>query len=200
MTAKRIARLGDSPRTRAKAFTLVELMVVMFIMSVVAALVVGVSWYVIQQGRKSETRDKQRKLVEAINAYRKVTGHVPDIDYGPDLANSDTATPPRYKDKSRLMLALIQILWGYSRPSTYTSNIGSPDYNSAEYKATRPWLGSGAMSLTSDAYGNTMLYLKNRGFGGTPRIVSAGPDKMFGDEIGLANPAQYQSDNIYSDQ
>ena len=54
--------------------------------------------------------------------------------------------------------------------------------------------------MIADAYGRSMIYQKDRGFGGSPRIVSAGPDGKFGDEPGLTNRDRYTSDNIYSDQ
>ncbi len=160
-------------------FTLVELLLVMFILSVLVGLIVGVSWYVIEQGRKQETLSNQKRLMAAIDAYRKVTGSVPNVVYKPDLTSAS--------DPNQVMTSLLALL-----------STGSP--NGPIYRATRPFTDG---VPTIDAYGKSMLYLYDWGVGGKPVIVSAGPDGIFGYEKEYkTNPTlqkQYQKDNIYSD-
>jgi prepilin-type N-terminal cleavage/methylation domain-containing protein len=180
-------------------FTLVELLLVMFILSVLVGLVVGVSWYVIEEGRKKETLSSQKKLMAAIDAYRKVTGHVPGttegVSYEPDSSSQDKWDPARVM--GRLLICL-------------TTGEGdgtvAVDFNSPLYKATLPFLGDAShppITPTTDAYGKPMLYLNDKGVGGKPVIVSAGPDGKFGYEkeykLYPDRQKQYQKDNIRSD-
>jgi type II secretory pathway pseudopilin PulG len=182
---------GAARRSRRWAFTLVELLLVMFIMSVVASLVVGVSWYVIEQGRKAETVVKQKRLIEAIKAYTKVVGKAPDLGKNP-------ITKVPYEDIAILHRKLL--LGPTADANSGTENF---DRNNIYYKATSPFLGNDdGGSLLADAYGKAMIYQKDKGFGGAPRIVSAGPDGYFGlstDEPGVVDALKCQRDNIYSD-
>lgn len=194
MTTSQTTRPSARPGKTAKAFTLVELMVVMFIMAVVAALVVGVSWYVIEEGRKAETKAKMARLIEAINAYRKVTGKVPEIYYDPSYNNRDSS---RQYNEQKCIQALLDVLKGNEPRTTGSGGGQGPNEGSEEYKATKPWLGEDeGSSLTVDAYGKPMIYLMNGGHGGGPLIVSAGPDGYFGD----TGVESQKRDNIYSNQ
>ncbi len=194
MTTTHKTRAARPGRHSRWGFTLVELLMVMFILSVLVGLVVGVSWYVIETGRRKETIITQKKLLAAIDAYRKVTGRVPDdltdkVYYDPDSSISYKYNP------QEVMGRLLNVLTTGTYDNTY------PDVNSAIYKATHPFLGESSVNLTTDAYGNSMVYLKDGGMGGTPAIVSAGPDGKFGFEKGQtdAQRQQYRKDNIRSD-
>lgn len=172
-------------------FTLVELLLVMFILSVLVGLIVGVSWYVIEQGRKQETLSGQKRLMAAIDAYRKVTGSVPNVVYKPDLTSSSDPT---------LVMSLLLTCLRTGSPT------GILDVNSPLYRATLPFLGDDShppITPTTDAYGKSMLYLYDGGVGGKPVIVSAGPDGKFGYEKDYRGNStlqkQYQKDNIRSD-
>ena len=136
------------------------------------------------QGRKQETAAAQMRLIAAIDAYRKVTGAVPDVPYDPESSD------PNKREPARQIALLLAKLRG-----------AGPD--DPVYKATRPFLGDTAEGLTSDAYGNAMLYLKDGGVGGKPVIVSAGPDGKFGWEPAYKTSPdlqkKYRKDNIRSD-
>jgi prepilin-type N-terminal cleavage/methylation domain-containing protein len=174
-------------------FTLVELLLVMFILSVLVGLVVGVSWYVIEEGRKKETLGSQKRLMAAIDAYRKATGHVPGtaegVSYEPDSSTDWKRDPDKH------IARLLTCLTTGKGDGTVAVDVYSP-----LYKATHPFLDGVS---TTDAYGKSMLYLKDGGVGGKPVIVSAGPDGWFGYEAAYkTNPTlqkQYQKDNIRSD-
>jgi len=193
MTTRHDIRAVRPERPSRWGFTLVELLLVMFILSVLVGLVVGVSWYVIEEGRKKETLGSQKRLMAAIDAFRKVEGHVPGaiaaegVSYEPDSSAADKWDP------DKLMPRLIFVL-------STGSPTGTVDVNLPLYRATRPFLDGVS---TTDAYGKSMLYLKDGGVGGKPVIVSAGPDGVFGYEKAYkTNPTQqkqYQKDNIRSD-
>lgn len=188
MTTMHRTRAGRLVSPSRWGFTLVELLLVMFILSVLVALTVGVSWYVIEEGRKKETVNTQKRLIAAIDAYSKVSGKVPDVVYEPDSSVSYKWSPSEHM--ARLTNQL----------TTGSQTNNNPDVTAPLYKATRPFLDGVS---TTDAYGNSMLYLKEGGLGGRPVIVSAGPDGKFGYEVAYKlkpeDQKKYQKDNIRSD-
>jgi prepilin-type N-terminal cleavage/methylation domain-containing protein len=140
-------------RPRRRGFTLVELLLVMFVLSVLVALVVGVGSYVIEQARITETVANQQALIAAIDAYRKVTGQFPD---GNGLGD-------------------IEVLMTALQPD------GNAPREVEIRKEVTPFLKAGSGSLMVDAFGSTMKYYAGKGLGGKPLIISAGPDGDFGD-------------------
>jgi len=156
---------------RPGGFTLVELLLVMFVLSVLVALVVGVGSHVIEQARITETVQTQTTLLSAIDAYRRVTGHYPDED-------------PNAEGSIQRLMEVLQAAGDHSARGEEIR------------KQVTPYLQAGAGSLQVDAFGNTMLYFAKRGIGGKPLILSAGPDGDFGH-----NPPDVtkQRDNIRSD-
>jgi prepilin-type N-terminal cleavage/methylation domain-containing protein len=187
-------------RPSLRGFTLVELLLVMFILSVLLALVVGVSWYVIEEGRKKETIVRQKNLLAAIDAFRKVTGRVPGENAG-DQVTFDPDSSVTYKYNAGEMMQKLSNLLTSGSPTNQ-----NPDVTTPLYKATSPFLGQAGGTMTTDAYGNSMLYIRDGGVGGKPVIVSAGPDGKFGfggktDGSTTNVPAnkQQQKDNIRSD-
>ena len=200
MTARHRLQIARPGRPARWGFTLVELLLVMFILSVLLALVVGVSWYVVEEGRKKETIVRQKNLLAAIDAFRKVTGRVPgEITTDGIFFDPDSSVTYKY-NAGELMTRLINVL----TTGSYTN--ANPDINSAIYKATSPFLGQASGTMITDAYGNSMLYIKDGGVGGKPVIISAGPDGKFGyggktdgsTTNALVNK-QAQKDNIRSD-
>ena len=55
---------------RATGFTLVELLIVMFILSVLIAIIVSVAGYVMRNANEKETAATQALLMNAIEVYR----------------------------------------------------------------------------------------------------------------------------------
>ena len=132
-----------------RGFTLVELLLVMFILSVLVALTVGVSWYVIEQGRKTETLNNQRRLMAAVDAYRKATNRLPYIKNTGDVDHNPNSSRPYDYDPDQHMTRLLKLLRGeYPK-------------DNAVYEATKAWLGDNAGSTSSDAYGKSMVFLSN---------------------------------------
>ncbi len=183
---KRAARHASRSR---QGFTLVELMLVMFILSVLVALVVGVSSIVMEQTRKTETLDKQQRLMTIVEKYRKVTNHLPyisspgDIDYDPYSNDSYQIEPEKHMER------LYKVLRGQY-----------PSDNQVK-AAIEDLLDDSSISMTTDAYGKIMVFFSDKGAGGSPVIVSAGPDGVFGYERDIPEQqrSQYKEDNIRSD-
>jgi len=160
------------------------LLLILIGLAVVAALLVGSSWPPHEQGRKSETSARQKRLAATVKAYRKVTGADPNVPFDPASPDPDKRVSER---QIAILLARLQ-------------GAGPTD---PVHRATAPFLGqTGGQDLTVDGYGNAMVYLKDGGFGGQPCIVSAGPDGKFGWEQGLTaeQRKRYGADNIRSDQ
>ncbi len=155
---------------RRGGFTLVELLVVMFVMSVLVALVVSVGSYVMTQGRKKQTIAKQDRLLAAIDAYRNVTGGV----------------PPHPQDANDSMSQLLDYLLG--------GHAGDDDARREIVKATRPILGTNPSAHGRDTWGATMRYYRDQGVGGKVLIISPGPDGDFGEY-----DEDNREDNIRSD-
>ncbi len=168
-------RCDAPPRPgRAGGFTLIELLLVMFVMAVLVALVVGVGTHVIEEGRKTETRDRQNRMLAAIDAYYKVMGKV----------------PPHAGDPNDSLTELVDHLRGREE--------GDEKLKRDIYKETNAYLGASDGELSLDAFNKPMRYYSDRGVGGRPLIISAGPDGEFGD--GTTNrERQRREDNIRSD-
>jgi prepilin-type N-terminal cleavage/methylation domain-containing protein len=64
----------------ATGFTLVELLVVMFIMSVIVALIVGVGKYVSDQAGTKQTRAAQAIVMRAIATFHDENKHYPEAN------------------------------------------------------------------------------------------------------------------------
>ena len=179
---------------RARGFTLVELLLVMFVMSVLVALVVGVGSYVVEQERKKETINTQDRWMSAIEAYRNVTQKYPPTDPNilPSGANEKDNT---YRGSMSGKHGLVQYLTG-AMDGSLSAKI---------YAATKAYLGEGSTSTSAtlgvlDAYGNPMRYYKDRGLGGKPLMLSAGPDGYFGKTNTTSDADKKQAtDNIRSD-
>jgi prepilin-type N-terminal cleavage/methylation domain-containing protein len=199
--AQRVAQLSElcpsCPNARARhnsescaariprGFTLVELLLVMFVMSVLVALVVGVGTYVVESERKEETIATQNRYLAALEAYRNVTREYPPTD--PNLA--PTVSPPKPSSYADSMNILVRWLNGGRHSNPMSKKI---------YSATKSFLGEGTTPPTTDAYGNPMRYYSDKGLGGKPVILSAGPDG----EFGVANTdkdKKKRTDNIRSD-
>jgi type II secretory pathway pseudopilin PulG len=166
----------------------VELLLVMFVMSVLVALVVSVGSYVIEQERKKETINTQDRWLAALEAYRNVTRKYPPTDPNilPGGAQEKDYT---YHGSMTGKHGLMQYLLGSMDP-TLTPKI---------LAATKAYLGEGSSGTmatlgVNDAYGNPMRYYMDKGLGGKPLILSAGPDGDFG----VTNQNK-RTDNIRSD-
>lgn len=181
------SRKNSNAYARAAAFTLVELLLVMFVLAVLVSLVVGVGTFMIEDGKKKETEVMQANLTCALTEYERINSRYPP-DRVTNLAANDynySPTLPYKADESPKLL--------------YAYLTGSKGDNGALVAAaTKPYLTNAGMT---DAFGKSMRYYllgatatSNQPVGGKPLVVSAGPDADFGD-----TNTKKLKDNIRSD-
>ena len=172
---------GASPDGRT-GFTLVELLLVMFVLAVLVALVVGVGSYVIDEGRKAETLAKMNLLMAAIRTYHDVTETFP--------AHIDPNNP---NDPNYSIQALVDCLEGRFVDNRLAAEERKKRANAIR-RVTRPFVDRIVGGSKVDAFESMMRYYPDRGAGGRPLILSAGPDGDFGDRR-----QDRREDNIRSD-
>lgn len=137
---------------RSKAgFTIIEMMVVLFILAILVALVVGVGKYVRDEAARKETASTQALLMAAIQAYHDIRGVYPSEPA------DDNNTDNRNKN---LVLQLRAIEASRSKFDNLPAKARTTDF-------------------VVDAYSKTLDYRANMGLGGAPVIISAGPDQDF---------------------
>ncbi len=178
----------------SRAFTLIELLVVIGILSVLASLITGVTVYVMDKANREQTLTNQLVIINAVDRYYEIMG-----EYPPD--GSDAASlaklavldnPPVAADSGAILLRFL------TTGSIDTAAIDAGTINTPFARRLRPRvakiqkssaavlleLPEGAMDPGGfmDAYGNYMTYDMDGGLGGTPVVISAGPDTTFNTE------------------
>jgi type II secretory pathway pseudopilin PulG len=175
----------------------VELTVVIAILAILLTLITSISGYVMRQGRERETADIQAIVLQAVEAYRDNHPNR-DIPYDREKA-SDPAPLPGDRPFTSAN-ALVNFLTGFwARPDS-----AIPPH--AAVKAAKDilfelpkdaWDGTNGLLPAGrgilDAWKTPMLYAPDEGLGGTPVLISAGPDREF------SPPASDDADNIRSD-
>ncbi|RPI64299.1 MAG: type II secretion system protein [Planctomycetaceae bacterium] len=145
-------------RNSRKAFTLIEMLVVIGILMVLAALIVGVSRYVMEESANKKTVAIQAVIMSATKAYHDKNKAYPD-------SNDAPPTDPNSGDIKKLYDAL--------NPST-------PDAKIVDKLKLLPKEAIDSASHTfKDSWDKDMRYYKTGGLGGGPVIISAGPDGDF---------------------
>ncbi len=160
---KRLPTLPLAGRTAPagrSAFTLVELVVAIFIIAILVTLVVNVARYVYDEGGRRQTRAIQEIVLDAVEAYHQAT--VPQ------------AYPPSDPVGTYLLLSYLK---------------GDSAVDDNERARIRNATGDILLKLPEDAvnlgvnppqlvdgFGRLMTYKKDQGAGGTPLLTSAGPD------------------------
>jgi len=183
---------------RSAGFTIVELLVVMFILAVLVAIVTSVGAYVLRIGNERETAATQRLVMDAVQAYydnSRPNRYPPDLYPDEEDPDSDDA-----KDKSTSVL--LNYLT-YDTEEIESNNGPSPDRRGAKAAQDvllnlpqEAWSGARDAPLM-DSYDNRMWYDADGGLGGKPVLISAGPDREFGE----AEPdLEKAADNIRSDE
>ena len=195
--------IHDAPSTHATrgargGFTLIEILVVLFILGILAAIVVSIAGYVMNSASRHETAAIQKTLFEAVQAYRDA--NVPK-GYPPDHYGSE----PNASISGRVLV-------NYLTGQLDTNQDGTQDPSSVVQPATVEAATKALLTLPKEAWdGNwnsavkdgwrvAMRYEAAGGLGGRPVIISAGPDGRFGkDDPGQDDDAK-EEDNIRSDE
>jgi prepilin-type N-terminal cleavage/methylation domain-containing protein len=153
-------------------FTLIELMVVIFIIGIMVALVVGVGKYVFDEAARKETRATLALVQAAVDDFREITG-----DYPADSEPASTCD-----DNSAALL----VWWFQCNGVAQAATI--PPLTDAQARQVQAKcrddcllkLPGDALDATGqtiqDAWGTSLTYDADGGFGGKAVVISAGPD------------------------
>jgi prepilin-type N-terminal cleavage/methylation domain-containing protein len=214
------------PFGRGAGFTLVEMLVVIFILVLLVGLIVGVSRWISQDSWKKQTIAWQGTIMDAVETYYQVKHVYPhemqleEIGYRPP-PNPDTqpsaphpwmegsATPEKddligwrvYCRGHNLYVQLMAVPQSAAKlmllPSDAISKTSRLFVDPAAPKDVSKYF-SKPVDVFCDALGNNMDYRERAGIGGRPVIISPGPDGNFGNSDNGWN-AQFLKDNVRSD-
>jgi prepilin-type N-terminal cleavage/methylation domain-containing protein len=165
----------DNPR---RAFTLVELMVVLLILSALAALAVKVGKHLTQEAARQETMSRQTILMRGVQKYMETHNDPPE-------SAMSLAEVPGFIDRPAEMTVDAEFLV-YARSNQLVFAL-LESKETEEYLRELPnAIKQGDMDNPGaivDAYGRYMDYHSSGGLGDSPVIISAGPDGYFGGEF-----------------
>lgn len=154
------------------AFTMVEMLAVLMILTILVALAVGVGVAVMAETKRKQTIATQQVVMEALQAYHDSKNNYPNED------GSD--------DCSGVMMELL---------TDTDADVLLKGLSSEAYAG-----GTDAPLL--DAYGGAMRYRRSGGLGGGPVLISGGKDGDFGFGAGEdpgGGDVDKKADNIRSD-
>jgi prepilin-type N-terminal cleavage/methylation domain-containing protein len=162
----------------AGGFTLVEMLVAVFVIAILVTVMVGVSGIVVRRSGVAHTRATMKVVGRALDAYRDVAGRDPV-----EPASARSVPPPGWRGRD----------WqAYMRgKSLYASLMGVPRAQRILQSLPRDAFKSprGGNRTFADGFGKYMDYLRSKGLKGAPLLLSAGLDGDF----------DRQEDNIRSD-
>ena len=157
-------------RLNRPGFTLIELMIVIFILAVLVAIVVSVSGYVTRNANEKETAATQALLINAIQAWRdKNTDKTTNNGY----PANPSVTPP-------VPSLINQLTVVNTNPPIITEAMTKAATEILLKLPKEAWPTPNSEVL--DAWGRPMQYLSAGGLGGTPVIISRGPDGTLGND------------------
>lgn len=198
------------PRGARRAFTLIEILVVIFILGVLAAIVVSVAGYVMNTASRQETAATQKLLMEAIQAFRDAgTPKVYPFDcycQDPSSLNYDPSAEATPDISGKVLVNFLTGRFDTNDPNAPTDDRSQtpPVKAATELLLKLPeeaWKG-GTNEAVRDGWGKDMRYEyaplaspRRGGLGGRPVVISAGPDSDFGDD-----DETKEEDNVRSDE
>jgi len=163
-------RAGRSSRKAPRsAFTLVEMLVVIFIIGILVMLVVGVSSYVMNQANHQQTITVQTIVRDAIDAFKEITGHYP-----PDDPNADYSTD-----------ILVDYLSANPNDPNAPKDPNGVPYDTDILRRIESIVMPKLLNLPKEAlvngviydgYDKAMRYYATGGMGGRPVLISDGTD------------------------
>lgn len=162
---------------RARGFTIFELLVVMVLIAITAALVIGAISRVGHQTRKGESSSRLRSLVMALNQYREDWGDVPPYNPRGEDFDADGAADPA--GPGLYALVMLNYAKGYRLLADPAAGI------------RLPWVLNGGNRLEVvpgdvNSMGTAYQALINGGWTvGTP----LGPQEEYATYVALADPA-----------
>jgi prepilin-type N-terminal cleavage/methylation domain-containing protein len=194
-------------RTIKRAFTLVELMVVLVALGVLVAMVVGIGRRIAQDQNNKQTSANQKIIIGAVEIYHQIERTYPgQLHYCVPVSGGGYCHDPAWqtaenygtKGKSNehwrmmtltlFMSEVSECLDAYTRSDAF-QNTGVADF---------AYVDSAALGTFTDAYGHCMDWDVDGGFGNSPVIVSVGADGFFGHSTPGASPSNIEaSEGLY---
>ncbi|MBX7246598.1 MAG: type II secretion system protein GspG [Candidatus Sumerlaeaceae bacterium] len=176
-----------------KAFTLIELLIVVAIIAILAAIAVPNFLEAQTRAKVSRTKSDMRTLATAIESYAVDNNRIPrEFNYG---QYGDVLVNPQ---SGSTVTGLSGIMWwGVSTPIAYITSVYFPDvfqdknYNAAldeQYYTYQDLLMRQKNGLFSATFAQAAI-----DFYGTWRMISVGPDKLFA-HPGVTNSVQLAYD------
>jgi len=169
---------------KARAFTLVELLVAMFIIAILVAIVVGVSSSVGRQAAIERTRSSMDVICGALDVYYDQAGVYPAEDPATDLKPSDCPWSDRDWQAYQRIIGLYGQLNGVQRARARLEQL-APDVRITVVAG----IGWDNM-VFADGFGKFMDYEATTIAGKMPLLTSAGADGRF----------ETAEDNVRSDK
>lgn len=183
---------GQPHRIRAtgRAFTLIEMMIVIALIGILVALVVGVGGAVQGKAAELETRAVLKAIQGAIETYTDTYGSPPAqaVDWttsdGENLRNETGTTPSGHirglRANTGVLVAQLrrdnkarQQLEELSKDLFVTSRFSPDPVDDPDAMVE--------LTYILDPFGTEVDYQANGGVGGTPVLISAGPNRLWGD-------------------
>lgn len=195
-----------TPRERClhKAFTLIELLTVIAIIGVLAAITFGVSTGVRERAAISQARSELSALAVALDSYKKQFG-----DY-PQLGRYSTNTPPTTAADDNIPGRLFNALGGKLGPKRDPIN-GRASLELSKFKLLEPDLPAltGALQVANailDPWGRPYIYSYRSGpsdaawLNPSFVLLSAGPDGRLDIPVNgiIDNTDDDNLDNVYA--
>ncbi|MHC4718396.1 MAG: type II secretion system protein [Planctomycetota bacterium] len=169
---------------RRKAFTLVELLAVIVVISILVAIVIGVSGIVTRKMAEEKTKVWMNVIRKSWSVYQETTGSYPKFyDTNGDLITNGKANNALLYD----LLLGATTTWG---PND-VGNRGKAKARKLLDKLPSDATGEiGSDRYFMDGFGNYLWYRPSGGAGGQPFLESSGSDNNFDNK----------EDNIRSDR
>jgi len=147
-----------------QGFTLIEMMAVIVIIAILAALIVSVGLYLRHDSGNKTTMATMDVLSTAIEAYQADKGFLPDEDRDGKVSAAVTEIDAA-RERSKSLRRELEL-----------ANLKCCD----ERVANLPQEALGSDGTFVDGFGNPIDYRMNKGMGGASMLISAGPDGKFG--------------------
>ena len=197
----------------AMGFTLIEMLVVIFILSILVTLVVGVGNYVYDEAGRKQTQTTMAILRNTIDAFQDEFDQYPRDDISVDPTADSANVLLRYLAGDLIDNAPDDLTTDACTDLINNSSPTGPEIRQLRarirgvtrekvlnlskdaYSPTRSASTNLLTAQFNDGFGNPIRYEQAGGLGGRPVLISAGPDEDFG----AADPTKAE-DNIRSDE
>ncbi len=176
--------LARTTGRKARAFTMVEVLMVVVILAVLASLISGVTVYVMDKANREQTLVNQQVIMNAVDRYYDIMGEYPPDNNVAGVIKKPALPTDPIKESGFILLHFLAFP---GLPQNTDSIDPAAMTTRMQGRVTKIQKASAAILLElpedtmdaagfKDAYGNYMVYIEDGGLGGTPVLISPGPD------------------------